>query len=115
MNWRYSKKPVSRITAITEKEGTSIEEVLRRVAQTKEPIDALAPLRYTERAAGVLPQFDMRADPMELAQDAKHKWFDHRQQVINDADAAKAKAKADALAAAAAAAKAAGSATIGDA
>lgn len=54
-------------------EGESIEEMLRRTTVTNEPIDASAPIIYTERKDGVQPQFDIRTDRFEVAQSAMDK------------------------------------------
>lgn len=59
----------SRIHILAEKEGISIEEQMRKVTQSKEPIENVAPLIYTERKDGVLPQYDHRTDRWKMAQD----------------------------------------------
>lgn len=53
--------------------GESIEEKLRRVTQTNEPIENVAPLIYTERKEGVLPECDIRTDRFNIAQEAMDK------------------------------------------
>lgn len=53
--------------------GESIEEKMRRVTQTNEPIDNTAPLIYTERKDGVRPEFDFHTDKWEYAQAAMGK------------------------------------------
>lgn len=50
-----------------EKEGTSIEELMRKALHSKEPIEATAKIQYSERKDGVLPQFDIRTDRFEMA------------------------------------------------
>lgn len=50
--------------------GESIEEKMRRVTTTNEPIENVAPLIYTERKDGVQPQFDIRTDRFAIAQEA---------------------------------------------
>lgn len=50
-----------------EKDGTSIEEVMRKALHSKEPIEATAKISYSERKDGVLPQFDIRTDRFEYA------------------------------------------------
>ena len=58
-------------TSYVIREGESIEEKLRRIAITKEPIDCeQSPEIYQERAAGVDPLCDIRTDRMQLAQDS---------------------------------------------
>ena len=63
--------PKSRITCKGEGEGQSIEEKMRKVIESKEPIDNVAPLIYTDRKDGVLPQYDHRTDKWEIARQAK--------------------------------------------
>lgn len=50
--------------------GETIEEKVRRMVNNKEPIKDTGPLNYTERKDGVLPQYNIRTDRMELALDA---------------------------------------------
>lgn len=53
----------------------TIEEKLRRVTQTKEPIDIddTVGLIYTSKEDGVLPAHDIRTDRMEVAREALDK------------------------------------------
>ena len=51
-------------------EGESIEEKVRRVIMSKEPIEAISPMIYTERKDGVMPEYDIRTDRWEIAQSA---------------------------------------------
>lgn len=62
-------------------EAESIEEKMRRVTANKEPIDATAPLIYTEEKEGVLAGYDIRTDRFEIALEAQDK--------INASNAAK--------------------------
>ena len=48
------------IVAIKSYEGEMIEEKVRRITENKEPISDAAPLVYTRKADGVLPQFNIR-------------------------------------------------------
>lgn len=50
--------------------GESIEQKMRRVTTTNEPIENVAPMIYTERKDGVLPECDIRTDRFEVAQEA---------------------------------------------
>lgn len=50
--------------------GESIEQKMFRVTTTNEPIENVAPLMYTERKDGVLPETDFRTDRMAIAQEA---------------------------------------------
>lgn len=49
-------------------EGQSIEDKMRNVALSGEPIDNAAPLIYTDKKDGALPQYDIRADRWDIAQ-----------------------------------------------
>lgn len=50
--------------------GESLEEKIRRVTETNQPIEAISPMIYTERKDGVLPAYDIRADKWDIAQGA---------------------------------------------
>lgn len=50
--------------------GESIEQKMRKVTQSNEPIENVAPMIYTERKDGVLPECDIRTDRWEIAQEA---------------------------------------------
>lgn len=54
-------------------EGESIELKIERLIENNEPISDSAPIIYTERKEGVLPQYDVRTDRFELAIDAMDK------------------------------------------
>ena len=51
-------------------EGETIEQKLERIVQQKEPIKDGAPLVFTERKQGVLPEYNIRTDRFEVAIDA---------------------------------------------
>ena len=63
--------PMGRITVNPIAEGQSIEEKMRLVTSSNEPIENVAPLVYTEKKDGVLPQYDHRTDRFEQARMAK--------------------------------------------
>lgn len=48
-------------------EGQSIEDKMRNVTLSGEPIDNAAPLIYTDKKDGALPQYDVRADRWDIA------------------------------------------------
>lgn len=48
-------------------EGETIETKVRRIVDNKEPITDGAPIVYTERKDGVLPQYDIRTDRWDMA------------------------------------------------
>lgn len=51
-------------------EGESIEDKIERVVENNEPIEDGAPIIYTEKKDGVLPEYNIRTDRWEIAQDA---------------------------------------------
>ncbi|AXH75577.1 MAG: hypothetical protein [Microviridae sp.] len=51
-------------------EGETIEQKINRIVNNKEPIKDGAPVIYTERKDGVLPQYDIRTDRFEIAVEA---------------------------------------------
>lgn len=98
---KYPKRNYkSRIIAYSKGEGESIEEKLRRVLTSKEPIEDTAPLIYTDRKDGIIAAYDHRTDRFELARMAMDRVHASRK-----AEAAQ-KAEAAAIKAAEAAAKA---------
>lgn len=50
--------------------GNSIEEKVRRITASGEPIEAVSPMVYTERKDGVRPDTNIRTDKWEIAQEA---------------------------------------------
>ena len=55
---------------LKEFEGESIEEKCAKLVENNEPITDGAPIIYTEKKDGVLPQYDIRTDKWEIAQSA---------------------------------------------
>ena len=51
-------------------EGESIETKVAKLVENNEPITDGAPIIYTEKKDGVLPQYDIRTDKWEIAQSA---------------------------------------------
>ena len=62
--------PTIMSTKIQAKEGEWIEEKVRRVVENGEPIEDGAPIVYTERKDGVRPEYNIRTDRWEIAQEA---------------------------------------------
>ena len=63
--------PHTQITVKQEgRKGESIEEMLRRMRNSKEPIEAKARIEYTNRKDGVLPMYDIRTDRFDYAMNA---------------------------------------------
>lgn len=54
-------------------EAEPMEVKLRRATEEKKPIEAVAPMIYTEKSKGVIPEYDIRTDRFELAQAAMEK------------------------------------------
>ena len=50
--------------------GQSLEEKVFQAVNSKAPIEAVAPMVYTERKDGVLPETNIRTDRFEIAQEA---------------------------------------------
>lgn len=50
--------------------GDSIEDKVRQITETKAPIEAISPMIYTERKDGVRPEFNIRTDKWDIAQQA---------------------------------------------
>ena len=48
-------------------QGETIEMKIERIVENKEPITDGAPIIYTERKQGVLPEYDIRTDRFDLA------------------------------------------------
>lgn len=49
-------------------EGRSIEERMRETTLNGQPIESAAPLLYTDKKDGVLPEYDIRTDRWDIAQ-----------------------------------------------
>ena len=62
--------PTIMSTRIQAKEGEYIEEKVRRIVESGEPIEDGAPIIYTERKDGVRPEYNIRTDRWDIAQDA---------------------------------------------
>ena len=69
----YSLKRDTSLVVNDSVEGESIELKIERLIENNEPISDSAPIIYTERKDGVLPQYDIRTDRFELAIDAMDK------------------------------------------
>ena len=68
---RYNKvSTLSEIQSVEKYEGETIEERMRRVTLSGEPIEDTAPIIYTERSEGVKPEHDIRTDKCERATEA---------------------------------------------
>lgn len=76
----YSRPPK---TNYEYQEGESIEDKVRRITESNEPITDGAPIIYTNRDDGVLPAYNIRTDRWEVAQAAM--------EAVNQANLAKSK------------------------
>lgn len=65
----YQKNRITKTTIRwnDSQEGESIEKKMRRILTTREPITDGAPLLYTERSQGVIPETNIRTDRFDLA------------------------------------------------
>ena len=50
--------------------GQSIEDRCKKLVETGEPIKDTTPLIYTPKEKGVMPQYDVRTDKWDIAQNA---------------------------------------------
>lgn len=71
--YRKTKVPTTSISVNSSYLGETIEQKIRRIVNNKEPISDGAPLIYTERKDGVMPEYDVRTDRFEVAVDAMDK------------------------------------------
>lgn len=73
--YKLNNKPTSTIGIRVNKayEGESIEQKIDRIVNNNEPISDGAPIIYTERKDGVMPEYDIRADKWDIAIDAMDK------------------------------------------
>jgi len=63
-------EPTIGMYTIEEFEGETIETKCARITNANEPISDAMPLIFTEKKDGVLPQFDIRTDRFEIANEA---------------------------------------------
>lgn len=54
-------------------EAEPLEVKLRKATEEKTPIESIAPMIYTEKSKGVIPEYDIRTDRFEIAQAAMEK------------------------------------------
>lgn len=70
---RTKRKHTARFGFITTYEGETIEQKVRRIVENKEPISDGAPIVYTEKKDGILPQYNIRTDKWDIALEAMDK------------------------------------------
>lgn len=66
---KYGKliKTSGRLKSVEIYEGETIEDKINRIVNNNEPITDGAPIIYTERKDGVLPEYDIRTDRWDIA------------------------------------------------
>lgn len=62
-----------RMESVVTYEGETIEAKVNRIVNNGEPITDGAPIIYTERKEGVLPEYDIRTDRWDIAIEAMDK------------------------------------------
>lgn len=62
-----------RMISVESFEGEQIEEKIRRIVNNNEPITDGAPIIFTEKKDGVLPEYNIRTDRWDIALDAMNK------------------------------------------
>lgn len=67
---KLQRMETSGLKGIKAYEGDTIEVKVAKLMTAKEPIGDNAPLNYSERKEGVLPETDIRTDRFEVAQEA---------------------------------------------
>lgn len=72
--YQYLKNFHTQLENTPTDEGQSIEEMVRKATANNEPIENSAPMVYTEKAKGVLPETDIRTDRFDAAIDATDKF-----------------------------------------
>ena len=65
-------------------EGESIEDKCERIIENNEPISDGAPLSYTKRSDGVLPEYNIRTDKWDVAQGAMDKVAQSKKEKIRE-------------------------------
>ena len=77
-------------------EGERIEQKVERIMAQNEPITDGAPMIYTDRRDGVMPEYDPRTDRFDIALDAttaiQKEKVSKRMEIIKTEDEAKKKA-----------------------
>lgn len=65
-------------------EGEPIEKKCARIIENNEPITDGAPLVFTKRADGVRPEFNIRTDKWDIAQEAMEKVTEAKKSKIKE-------------------------------
>lgn len=73
MAYKYGKAIPTDLKVNKSYKGESIEQKINRIVNNKEPIEDSAPIIYTDRKDGVLPDYNIRTDKWDAAIDAMDK------------------------------------------
>lgn len=71
--YKYKKALPTTLVVNESYQGERIEQKIYRIVNNNEPIEDSAPLIYTDRKDGVLPDYDIRTDKWDAAIDAMDK------------------------------------------
>lgn len=71
--YRKIKRTESSLKVNTSAEGETIEQKVDRIINNQEPINDSAPIIFTERKDGVLPEYNVKTDRFEIAVEATDK------------------------------------------
>lgn len=63
----------TQLSVNTSYEAEPLEDQLEKLTTQQQPIEATSPIIYTERKEGVKPEYDIRTDRWEIAQEAMEK------------------------------------------
>lgn len=85
------EKPLIRVN--NSKEGKSIEKQIYDAVYNQDTIEMDAPLIYTPKSEGVVPQYDIRTDKWELARQASQKVLEFKLQKEAEKEAESAEKK----------------------
>lgn len=73
---------INNVGKISFKEGEYIEEKVRRITESGEPIEDGAPIIYTERKDGINPAYNIRTDRWDIAQSAMEQVSNNKSKII---------------------------------
>jgi len=71
--YRKIKRTESSLKVNNSVEGETIEQKVDRIVNNQEPINDSAPIIFTERKDGVLPEYNPKTDRFEIAVEATDK------------------------------------------
>ena len=71
---RKCKMTKTQLSRPVDNEAESIEQMIRRITKSGEPIPENVPPIYTEKKDGIIPDYDIRTDRFNIALDATDKY-----------------------------------------